>query len=111
MSSCCLEMHFARHAEEETAYLPVVDLSVALKNLQTATLGAMNNPTGIESPIPVTLSKASKTDARFKLETAVTRVQRAKDSARRRPRKGYLPADTILRRLDWRRRGLGTRIQ
>lgn len=79
VSSCYLEMHAVRHIEEATSYLPVVDLCLALQNLQSATLGAMDDPTGAGPPIPATSSKSSKAEALSKVETAITRVRRAKE--------------------------------
>ncbi|MGP5391341.1 SMODS domain-containing nucleotidyltransferase [Glutamicibacter arilaitensis] len=79
VSSCYLEMRAAKHIDGESSYNPVWDLYLTFRKLQTAQLGAMNDPTGLGSRFTATSSDASRLDALSKLNTAVSRAEKAKD--------------------------------
>lgn len=79
VSSCYLEMRAAKHLDGESAYLPVMDLHLALKKILDADLAAMNDPTGLGSRFTATSSATSKANALSKLETAVSRAGKARD--------------------------------
>ncbi len=79
VSSCYLEMRAAKHIDGESAYLPVLDLYLALNSIQAAQLAAMNDPTGLGSRFTATSSESNRTDALSKLSTAVSRARKAKD--------------------------------
>lgn len=79
VSSCYLEMRAAKHIEGEGAYIPLLDLHLALRKMHDAGLAAMNDPTGLGSRFTATSSATSKTDALSKLARAVTRSGKARD--------------------------------
>lgn len=82
VSSCYLEMRAAKHIDGEAAYLPLMDLHLALKKMHDNSLAAMNDPTGLGSRFTATSSESKKTDALSKLGTAVSRAQKAAEYAR-----------------------------
>lgn len=79
VSSCYLEMRAAKYLDGESVYLPLMDLHLALKNIRGANLAAMNDPTGLGSRFTATSSETNKIDALSKLDTAITRVGKARD--------------------------------
>lgn len=78
VSSCYLEMRAAKYLDGESVYLPLVDLHWALKNIRSANLAAMNDPTGLGSRFTATSSDANRADTLSKLDTAIARVGRAR---------------------------------
>lgn len=81
VSSCYLEMRAAKHMDDETVYLPLWDLHMALKKIQDISLAAMNDPTGLGSRFTAYSSDSTKADALSKLSTAVGRASKARDFA------------------------------
>lgn len=79
VSSCYLEMRAAKHMDEQSAYIPVWDVYMVLDDLETYSLAAMNDPTGLGARFTACSSDATKRDAMSKLSTAVGRARRAKD--------------------------------
>lgn len=79
VSSCYLEMRAAKHMDEQSAYIPVWDVYMVLDDLETYSLAAMNDPTGLSSRFTACSSDATKRDAISKLSTAVGRARKAKD--------------------------------
>lgn len=79
VSSCYLEMRAAKHMDEQSAYIPVWDLYLVLGDLETHSLAAMNDPTGLGSRFTACSSDVTRRDALSKLSTAVGRARRAKD--------------------------------
>jgi len=79
VSSCYLEMRAAKHMDGQSAYIPVWDLYMVLDDLETYSLAAMNDPTGLGARFTACSSDATKRDAMSKLSTAVGRARRAKD--------------------------------
>lgn len=79
VSSCYLEMRAAKHMDGQSAYIPVWDLYMVLDDLETYSLAAMNDPTGIGSRFTACSSEATKRDAMSKLSTAVGRARKARD--------------------------------
>jgi len=79
ISSCYLEMRAAKHLDGETAYVPVWDLYLTLRHLQSIGLAAMNDPTGLSSRFTGCSSEAKRIDAMSKLGTAVDRARRAQE--------------------------------
>lgn len=79
VSSCYLEMRTAKHMDGESSYSPLWDLYLSLKKMRDAELAAMNDPTGLGSRFGACSSESNRIDAMSKLETAVTRVRKAKD--------------------------------
>lgn len=81
ISSCYLEMRVAQHMEGESAYVPLLDLYLALKKMHTVGLASMNDPTGLGSRFGACSTDNYRADALSKLTTAVSRAQKAKDFA------------------------------
>jgi hypothetical protein len=81
VSSCYLEMRTAQHMDSESAYLPLWDLYLSLKNMLDVRLAPMNDPTGLGSRFGACSSEANRTDALSKLSIAVARALKAKDYA------------------------------
>jgi len=79
VSSCYLEMRAAKHMEEQSAYIPVWDVYMVLDDLETYSLAALNDPTGLGSRFTACSSDAAKRDAMSKLNTAVGRGRKAKE--------------------------------
>lgn len=79
ISSCYLEMRAAKWAEGRENYYSTVDLFYFLKQLQSISLAAMNDPTGLGSRFFSTSSQSNHEDAMSKLDSAVSRALKAKD--------------------------------
>ena len=79
VSSCYLEMRAAKYLDGESVFVPLLDLHWVLKNIRSTNLAALNDPTGLGSRFSATSSDISKDDALSKLDTAITRVGRARD--------------------------------
>lgn len=77
VSSCYLEMRAAKYMDGQSSYSEILDLYYALNHLKTAQLAAMNDPTGLGSRFGSCSSDASKVDALSKLDTAVSRAEKA----------------------------------
>lgn len=79
VSSCYLEMRAAKHADGETTWSLPYEIHAYFKNLRSINLAAMNDPTGLGSRFSAYSSDSAKQDALSKLDTAVTRAEKAKD--------------------------------
>ena len=79
ISSCYLEMRAAKHLDGEPAYIPVWDVCLALNELNSHGLAAMNDPTGLSSRFTACSSEAKRIDAMSKLATAIERARRAQE--------------------------------
>lgn len=79
VSSCYLEMRAAKHMASQESFVPVWDVYLALADLETARLSAMNDPTGLGSRFTACSSEGTRRDALSKLSTAVRRARKAKD--------------------------------
>ncbi|MCX5369571.1 nucleotidyltransferase [Streptomyces sp. NBC_00103] len=79
VSSCYLEMRTAKHLDGEDTYLPLTDLYLTLKKMHDVGLASMNDPTGLGSRFGSCSSDSNRRDALSKLDTAVSRAQKAKD--------------------------------
>ena len=78
VSSCYLEMRAAKYANgQESCNLPI-HLYYYLKWLQTLSLAAMKHPTGFGSRFTAYSSDSNKQGALSKLDTAVSRAEKAK---------------------------------
>ena len=77
VSSCYLEMRAAKYMDRQQSYIQIYDLYLALSNIHTAGLAAMNDPSGLGSRFTACSSDATKADALSKLSTAVARASKA----------------------------------
>jgi hypothetical protein len=82
ISSCYLEIRAAKYMDGQQSYNQIYDLYLALSNLHTASLAAMNDPTGLGSRFTACSSDATRADALSKLSTAVSRASKALDHYR-----------------------------
>lgn len=80
ISSCYLEMRAAKYAKDVGTWILPMDLHLFLRDLQTIGLAAMNDPTGLGSRFTPCSSDSNRQDALSKLDTAVTRSQKAYDA-------------------------------
>lgn len=81
VSSCYLEMRAAKYLDGESSYIALTDLYHLLRHLQSIDLAAMNDPTGLGSRFTAYSSDSTHADARSKLDTAVSRAQKAREYA------------------------------
>jgi hypothetical protein len=72
-------MRAAKHMDAQSAYIPVWDLYMVLDDLETSSLAAMNDPTGLGSRFTACSSDATKREAMSKLGTAVGHARKARD--------------------------------
>jgi hypothetical protein len=79
ISSCYLEMRAAKYMDGQQSYIQIYDLYLALSNIYTAELAAMNDPTGLGSRFTACSSAVTKADALSKLSNAVSRASKALD--------------------------------
>lgn len=79
VSSCYLEMRAAKHADDETTWSLPFEIHAYLRHLRTISLAAMNDPTGLGSRFSAYSSDSAKRDALSKLDTAVSRAEKARD--------------------------------
>ncbi len=77
VSSCYLEMRAAKYMDGQESYVQIYDLYLALSNIHSAGLAAMNDPSGLGSRFTACSSDATKADALSKLSTAVVRASKA----------------------------------
>ncbi|MCK5927966.1 MAG: hypothetical protein KAG80_07205 [Nocardioides sp.] len=77
ISSCYLEMRAAKYAEDQSSWILPMDLTYFLRHLRTINLAAMNDPTGLGSRFNPCSSDSNKNDALSKLDTAVSRAEKA----------------------------------
>ncbi|UAL29530.1 hypothetical protein K8W59_17535 [Nocardioides rotundus] len=77
ISSCYLEMRAAKFAKGVGTWVLPMDLASFFKHLQDIDLAAMNDPTGLGSRFTPCSSESNRQDALSKLDTAVTRSQKA----------------------------------
>ncbi|MFF0694554.1 nucleotidyltransferase [Streptomyces tendae] len=82
VSSCYLEMRSAKHLDGENTYSPIWDLYLTLYKMQAANLASMNDPTGLGSRFGACSSDSNRQVALSKLNTAVSRAEKAKDAYR-----------------------------
>lgn len=80
ISSFYLEMWIARYALGEESILYSIDIERIFYFLANSNLAAMQDPTGISGFIYPCATEAKKTDALSKLNTALTRAQKARES-------------------------------
>lgn len=80
VSSFYLEMQAARHARSNSPVMYSLDLLSLLKALRANDLAAMNDPGERVGRIYATSSQTSKNDALSKLDTAISRAQKARDA-------------------------------
>ena len=79
VSSFYLEMRAAKYMDAQESFVQIIDLYLALSDIQSAGLAAMNNPSGLGSRLTACSSDATKADALSKLSTAVARASKALD--------------------------------
>jgi hypothetical protein len=79
ISSCYLEMRAAKYADKQSSWWLPADLHGFLQHLDSISLAAMNDPTGLGSRFTPCSSNSKKTDALSKLSTAVARAGKAWD--------------------------------
>jgi len=79
VSSCYLEMKAAKHMDGEDSYASLWDLYLSLRKIKDVNLAAMNDPTGLGSRFGACSSDSTRTDAKSKLDRAVSRALKAKD--------------------------------
>lgn len=79
VSSCYLEMRAAKWAQDRNHWSLAIDLYYFFSHLQTVSLAAMNDPTGLGSRFNAYSSDTTRDDALSKLDTAVIRAEKAKD--------------------------------
>lgn len=80
VSSCYLEMRAAKYADGETSWLLSLDLYRYLKYLKEQQLAAMNDPTRSGSRFTACSSTSNKNDALSKLDTALSRADKAQSA-------------------------------
>jgi hypothetical protein len=80
LSSFYLEMQAARYAKGHRPVIYSWDLLGLLKSLRAGGLAAMNDPSGRVGRIYAASSEGSKTEALSKLDTAISRAQKARDA-------------------------------
>jgi len=80
ISSFYLEMHVTKYASQESAIYYSWDLRNILKMLLDNQLAALQDPKGISGYIFPCSSDTKKTDALSKLDSAFTRVEKARDA-------------------------------
>lgn len=77
ISSCYLEMRAAKYADDQTSWVLPMDLYYYFRRLKSLDLAAMNDPTGLGSRFTACSSPSNRTDALSKLDTAVSRAEKA----------------------------------
>lgn len=80
ISSFYLELRVAKYASGESSIIYDIDVKRVLRMLWDGQLASMQDPVGISGYIPACKSDASMTDALSKLETALTRAEKALDA-------------------------------
>lgn len=80
ISSFYLELRCTKWAESESAIVYNIDLSSFLKHLQKISLASIQDPMGISGYISASKTDIQKKDALSKLNTAVTRAEKAQDA-------------------------------
>ena len=75
-----LEMQVARYASKENSILYSIDVKNIFKLLRDNELAAMQDPVGISGYIYPAFSEAMKTDALSKINTALTRAEKAREA-------------------------------
>jgi Second Messenger Oligonucleotide or Dinucleotide Synthetase domain len=75
-----LEMKIARYASEESSIIYSIDLKRIFRLLANEELSAMQDPTGVSGYIYPCFSDAMKDDALSKIETALSRAEKACDA-------------------------------
>ena len=78
IKSFYLEMRVAKYADGESSIIYDIDVKNILKSLQNNDLAAMQDPMGIAGYIHPCKTEAFKVDAISKLNTAVTRAEKAR---------------------------------
>ncbi|MET8518476.1 hypothetical protein [Nocardioides sp. NPDC004968] len=94
VSSCYLEMRAAKYAGEQSSWILPMDLFYFLRNLKNVGLAAMNDPTGLGSRFTACSSTSNRDDALSKLDTAVSRAQKAYDA--------YMDGDDATAIAQWK---------
>ncbi len=80
VSSFYLEMRAAKHARENVPVIYSMDILSLFRSLKTLELLAMNDPSSAVGRIYACSSAANKQDALSKLDTAISRAQKARDA-------------------------------
>ncbi len=81
ISSFYLEMRVAKYASEESAIVYDIDVCKFLKLLQSVRLASIQDPMGVSGYITACKTDALKEEALSKLDTAVTRAEKARSAA------------------------------
>ena len=81
ISSFYLELRVAKYASNEQGIVSYIDLSRVLRQLYDCSLASMQDPMGISGYVPACKTEAMKSDAISKLETAVSRAEKAQSAA------------------------------
>lgn len=80
ISSFYLEMRTAKYADGESSIVYSIDVRNVLREILNGGLARMQDPTGIGGYIYPCKTEAKKEDALSKLETAVTRAEKAREA-------------------------------
>ena len=79
ISSFYLELRVTKYAEGETSIIYDIDLKRVVDHLNAISLANLQDPMGISGYVRPCISEAKKDDALSKLDTAVSRAQKAYD--------------------------------
>ncbi|MBL7689030.1 MAG: hypothetical protein JNJ49_13435 [Bdellovibrionaceae bacterium] len=82
ISSFYLELRVAKYASTESTIQYDIDLLALLKHLAAVELASMQDPAGVSGYIRASKSEFQKADALSKLNTAVSRAEKARDATR-----------------------------